>query len=426
MPKSTTTALIETLERRIAKVRRTRNLRELQRAGYLFAAATAGAAALLLVTALFGSTRVFAVIAWSTLGALVVTGILLGREARARWLGRAEAVAWIERRGGLGGRLRSLVEIDARGTGPGESFFLPLLEAETVRDLPRWDPRRLLGRPVPRAALAVAAVNIGLLLAALTLTPVLYPRVPDLVNAGVQGGAAEDALADWRDGAIAVPGDSGAGDGTDRAASPALARVPAQMQERIRQSMWGHAWDRVREALARAPRTEPDVRSDGPAESDEDAETSEEAWQLAERDADVELPSADGEGVPAGAPARDARRRRPAAHAGTIEPTEEEGATIETAPGAGNGSDPALYGPATSAPEREPRARFELGLLTRMRIAPRAAPGPGGAPARDRERAPVLAAMTRPDELGHEMPVPRAFEPIVRQVFAHREGGQVR
>jgi hypothetical protein len=38
----------------------------------------------------------------------------------------------------------------------------------------------------------------------------------------------------------------------------------------------------------------------------------------------------------------------------------------------------------------------------------------------------VLAAVTRPDELGHEMPVPRAFEPIVRQVFAHREGGQVR
>ena len=422
MPKPTSTGLIETLSRRIARVRWARNRLELQRVAYLVLAAAAGAGTILLLAALFGSTHLFAVAAWSTLAALAVTAVLLARELRRGWLDTARAVVWIERQAGLGGRLRSLVELETRGVPPRAAFLLPLLAAENVRALARWEPRRLVARRVPRGALALALGSVAVLLAALTLTPVLYPRVPDVAapRPGTRWSAAREVLDPWRARTFAAPDATDPGAGDDAAPS-ALAGLPASAQERIRERVWGDAWRRVRDALARAARAERELaRAERPGD-DEAPGAADDPWQLAERPADRELPAGGGARSPRGDAGEE--RAEPAAR-GAITPTEEQGAAgPETAPGAGSGSDPDLYGPATPADDLARGGRFELALVTRMRMTPG---GRGGRAATDAAPADggasPLAASARSEELAHEMTVPRAYEPIVRQVFAHRGG----
>src|SRR5262245_3841987 len=123
----TSTGALDTVQQQIRRVRRLKHLYELQRTVFVMIATVAAAATLLLPLALFAPQRLFAVAAWSTGAAVAATLLLLGREAQQRWLGADAAVAWIERRGDLRGRLRTLVEVERRRGG--SAFFLPLLLA---------------------------------------------------------------------------------------------------------------------------------------------------------------------------------------------------------------------------------------------------------------------------------------------------------
>ncbi len=407
MPTPTSTRWIDSLVQRVDHIRRAHNLCELQRTVYIFVAAALAGATLLLLTALFGSTRLFAAIAWSTVAAFAVTTLLLVRETR--WLRRERAVAWIESRTALGGRLRSLIELHARGVRSGSHFFLPLLRAENERALPSWEPEHVVPRRVPRVALAVALVTTSTLLAALTLTPVLHPRVPELAtpNAIAHPDAGTDASAGG--------GNTVDPDITERSR---LAAIPADIQERIRQSVWGSAWDRAREAMLEKHRSR--QRAAGRASRDESDQTddSEGPWQLADRARPNPRPlnrsrsDADAEATPP--------QERPLRHA--LEQRNDasrRAGRSGAGAGAGSGTSPELYG-AAAPPDLASHPRFELGLVTRMRLQHRLGQPGDGSPPRAPDQRPRLAISDRGDELAHEMAIPRAYEPIVRQVFAHR------
>jgi hypothetical protein len=412
MPTPTSTRPIEPLLQRVDRIRRSHNLRELQRACYMLVATGLTAASILLVAALFGSTRAFAVTLWSTTAAVAVTGALLLAEAGRRWLGRERAVAWIETRTALHGRLRSLVELDGRAESAATRFFLPVLRDENSRALPLWEPRRLVPRRVPRAALGTALASVAALLIALTLTPVLYPRVPELANTAASGVEPEASFATGTP--RALPDDTGA-DADDST----LARLPARAQERIRHAVWGDAWERARAALARAAERGRRARDGDGADDGGAPDGGEETWQLAERPPTGNAPAADaGKAHPRRG--TDGSADEAPARGGTVERTSDEGAAPSHAgAGAGTGTTRALYGTSTLPADLASRTHFELGLVTRMRLERRGGTGDNAPPPADDVR-PRLVPSDRREELAHAMPVPRAYEPIVRQVFAHR------
>ena len=93
---------------------------------------------------------------------------------------------------------------------------------------------------------------------------------------------------------------------------------------------------------------------------------------------------------------------------------------VAGAAGAGTGTDPDLFGPATM-PEPIGEGRFALGLAARVRTVetgPR--PPSGEAPDAARDVRPTLATRQRPDAPAHRATVPAAYAPIVREAFAHR------
>ncbi len=95
--------------------------------------------------------------------------------------------------------------------------------------------------------------------------------------------------------------------------------------------------------------------------------------------------------------------------------------TGEPAPGAGNESDPNLFGPATNV---DPHGgdTFELAIDAPVRAGRGGPRRPSGeAPAADRDAQPQLGRGTHGEQTIRRMPVPAAYEPIVREVFAHRD-----
>jgi len=436
MPELTPTGAVDSVQRQVRRVRRRKNLYELQRALYLTVAAGAGAATILLPFALFAAAEVFAIAAWSML--LIVTGIvlLLAGAARRRWLARRTTVVWIETSGALGGRLRTLLELAARPAGkPG--FFHALLVAQIGRDLETWTPRRLVPRGVPRVALASAVVATVLLAVLLRLASLAGPAVPNVITSDEPGGRA-GAPADTTTGerVVVAPGvpqrggdhpdptSDGAGTGDD---DSMLTRLPSALQENVRQQVWGKAWERVRDALARAGTSSGGSRSHDTTteygdESGIDADDNEE-WEIAR--------------APSGEMTRRRRPgigRQPAARGddGTAEATNADAANRPTAGnggsddgegggGAGNGTSPGdLFG-AASVDGGPANDSFELSLAARMRADRTGARrGAGRAPDPDADARPELAADQRRESAAHRMAVPAAYETVVREVFAHR------
>ncbi len=279
MSDSTTTGPVDPLEQQIRQVRRRRNLLELQRALYLLIATVSGSAAVLVMLALGASARLFSVVAWSVGVAVLVTAAMLVLEARRRWLAAARAPAWIDARAGLRGRLTTLVETRSRAVRPADAFFLPLLTEENMHRLDGWRAARMVPRRVPRGALASALATTGLLLLALSLAPGLRPQAPEIIYSDrpVEGLEASDEGDGLPDRIVVAPRPPSrakqnartAGTETDGEADEqsALARLGSALQDRIRRELWGDAWERMREAMARADDAS---RGDtGPGELDE-------------------------------------------------------------------------------------------------------------------------------------------------------------
>lgn len=425
MPELTPTGAVEVVERQVRRVRRRKNLYELQAACYWTIVAGGLAAMVLLPVALFARAEVFAVAAWSALAALLLTLALLARGARRGWLSRPATVAWIETRSTLAGRVRTLLEIGRR-PAVSTGFFHPLLVSEVHATLPAWTPARLVPRAVPWRALA-SAFAVMLALAALVRAATLVSPAPPSVGMGagpgVPGEGAERASeGPTGDRVITAPGADArtsrasagrAGRGSD---GSALTQYSSALQENVRERVWGKAWERVRDALARAGTSNAALdHEDGAAGEEIDAEGTDE----------VNV-AGDGRGGKHQAGAGDdadtddaTHDERPEANADVAANQRGDG---DGTSGAGNGTSPGDLFSGSAVDTADRGASFELSLAARMRSDKTGRRQAGGPPPdADPDARPALADDQRRESAAHRMTVPAAYEQVVREVFAHRE-----
>jgi hypothetical protein len=321
--------------------------------------------------------------------------------------------------------LRTLVELAPRPQG----FFHGLLVSEVTRDLDAWAPRRVVPRVVPRAALASALGALALLAVVTYLAAFAPPPAPTLAFsdaplAGLPGAAPDDAAVGER--VVVAPGvprDDGDMPAPIRDESASsLASLSSRIQENVRQQVWGKAWERVRDALARAGtsgRGAADENGDEAtvaANDRADAEAGGETGSAAQRRSGVGKQPTEG---------ADDDRDDPASPQADAETGGNDGGG-EGGGGAGNGTSPNLFGgePVDTAGN----GSFELALAARMRAdRTRGQRGTGaGGPSADPDARPALGADQRREAAAHRMTVPAAYETVVREVFAHRrsDGGE--
>lgn len=427
MPELTPTGAVDVVQRQVRRVRRRKNLYELQRALYWAIAAAAGLATFLLPLALFAPARLFAGAAWGTLAVLAGFALILLAATRRRWLGAPRAIAWIESQSPLAGRLRTLVELATRPNG-GRGFFHALLVAQVGHDLEAWTPRRVVPRAVPRAALATAAAALVLLVVVAQLASFAPPSTPavgfsDQPLAGERSATPDDAAVGERVVvAPGVPADDDAEPSPVRDDVPSrLGNLSSQIQENVRQQVWGKAWERVRDALARAGTSSGAARDGQEETGDEVAANDTEDWEAARS------PSATG--APRRRPGigkQDSQHDAAKADQNPDEATphdadrETHSDDADGGSGAGTGTGPNLFGGPSV--DSAGSGSFELALAARMR-ADRAhgKRGTGAAgPNADPDAQPALAAEQRRESAAHRMTVPAAYETVVREVFAHR------
>jgi hypothetical protein len=441
---------VDPIERQMRLVRRRRNLLELQRGAFFLIATAATSAAALVLLALVASERLFAAASWSLGGAVAATAVLLGGEVRRRWMSPDGVAAWVDAHAGLRGRLATLVAVRARDPRV-EHAFLPLLVADNVARLPTWRADRLVRRPVPRAALAAALAATTALALAVLLAPRLRPPFPEIVYSDepVDGVESDDQADSTPSRVVVAPARGDATRRHERETGPAvggdttgasgggddsrLAQLSSALQDRIRRDLWGREWERMRDAMARAERAmvarrSESGRSRGGADANEErGAEDDQGWETAG------LPSTRaGARRPARKPGGDPAANGHAADANDADAAargmgDEESLTApragsgEPAPGAGNETDPNLFGPATDV---DPRGgdTFELAINAPVRAGRGGPRRPSGeAPAADRDTQPQLGRSTRGEQTIRRMPVPAAYEPIVREVFAHRD-----
>ena len=413
-------AAVETAHRQMRTVRRWHHLREAQRALFVLIAIAASTASVLLLLALFAPGPVFAASAWAICAAATISGGLLAHETRRHWLRGPRMLAWIDEQGGLDGRLRTLLELHEGDRPVADRFFMPLLASENAERLPSWEPRRLFRHRVPQGALTLAFTTVIVFLIVLVLAPAVRPLPPQILFADGQARSP-------RDGPLAPPANPVPGERDTVASdeSSLLARLPGELQEQIRKHLWGETWDRTRNALARAEREAggagepaPGEPFPGPGDADE------EPWELARRPPDDEAGRRQP-GLPRGSNREAGQSPDAATRDADAEPgddaTTEAGGSATMAAGAGNTTDPNLFGPATDT-DAPATGSFDLALTTRMRLrlgGDRRAPA-ARAPAAAPDQEPTLAGEQRGELAAHKMPIPVAYESIVREVFAHR------
>ena len=378
MARSAAPDAVEAIQRQLRRVRRRRNFRELQRAIYLLIAVVAAAMAGLVLLALRASPGAFAEGAVAAGGIALFAAVGVLWRGHRRWVVRQGAPRWIDRETRLGGRLVTLVEIHRRGEVAAPLF--PLLVEQNVARLSVWHPDRVVPRRVPRGALAAAGSAVALLGIVVALGPRLVPP-PPVVGAERPPGGIEpvDLTADR----LALAPANGDDDATETSNEESAA---ARLQEGIRR------------ALAPAPTDEP-PGSGGAAASDGGAEESRPApGELAAR--------GDEAGNESSEPRDDAQG------------DDDAGRADGAASGAGRDLDPNLFG-APSAPGSGPNERFALSLAARVHAR---AGGPGGSG--DPSAPPVarppagLAPGQRAAAAMPRMPVPAAYEAVVRALFA--------
>jgi hypothetical protein len=398
------------VRRQVAAVRRRSNLHVLQHAIALWVAIVAATATIVVLSALRSGHAVFTVVALAGLLALCASSVLLARRVRARWLFARAAPAHIDTARGLRGRLPSLLELDGlagRARGP----FFALLVRQNLEAMPSWSAEEMVPDVVPIPLLASAIAALCGLAMVVVLAPALRPAAPHaIVGDRRMDFVPTDRPHDAADRLLVAPGtERSARDGEegraagerDEGTAGALAGASATLQDWLQQALGAEEhWESGEPVPANASRhgEQSPPREHHPtamAAADDRAATG------AGRPIDAQAPAAQRTGG-----------------TGT-----EPGAGGPGA-GAGTDSDPALYG----QPDEEPvagRDRFELGIAARVRTRHGTDMGSWTeAPAADGDRHPVLAAQHRADEPGHRMPVPPAFAPLVRRLFAHAPPGE--
>ncbi|TMB57445.1 MAG: hypothetical protein E6J56_04615 [Deltaproteobacteria bacterium] len=466
MARSAAPDAVEAIQRQLRRVRRRRNLRELQRAIYLLIAVVAAAMAGLVLLALRASPGAFAEGAVAAGGIALFAAVGVLWRGHRRWVARQGAPRWIDRETRLGGRLVTLVEIHRRGEVAAPLF--PLLVEQNVARLSVWHPDRVVPRRVPRGALAAAGSAVALLGIVVALGPRLVPP-PPVVGAERPPGGIEPvdltadrlalAPANGDDDAAETSNEESAAarlqEGIRRALAPAptdeppgsggaaasdggaeespggiepvdltadrLALAPANGDDDAtetsnEESAAARLQEGIRRALAPAPTDEP-PGSGGAAASDGGAEESRPApGELAARGDEAGNESSDRGARVAAEPRDDAQGH------GLLEQPhdgdDDAGRADGAASGAGRDLDPNLFG-APSAPGSGPNERFALSLAARVHAR---AGGPGGSG--DPSAPPVarppagLAPGQRAAAAMPRMPVPAAYEAVVRALFA--------
>ena len=407
MARTTAPGAVEAIHRQVRRVRRRRNLYELQRVIYLSSALGLGATAVLVLLALAGSRPLFAraLAAVSAVALAVVLAVV--RDARRRRIPAATLALWIDRRSGLTGRLATLVELARRGDA--SAALLPLLVEQNVARLDRWRADLLIPHRVPRAALAMAAGGAAFLALVVVLAPRLRPPAPDVVVGEVPALPLEDVeIAGAR---LAVAPLDPEDDTTTAATSH---RTGAdELRERIRRELWGTP---TPESPAPAVRT---PAENGTATDDAEEAAGEDGLEPAPSRTDG-ASAGDGTGgdeqVAGETPSVEDNAR------GLLEQPrdgdDETAAAGGAAAGAGNQPDPHLFGPPSAGGAGS--ARFALSLAARIRAGRggtgEAAPPP--APPASEARAD-LAPGQRAEAAVPRMPIPLAYEALVRRLFSH-------
>jgi len=432
MSRRSTSHPLDAIRRQLGRVRRRHNFREAQRGLYLLVAVGGTAATVGLLLALCGSVRLFACGGAAVAGLAVLTVGLLGRDARRRFLGTARAAAWADRRGNLEGRLATLLEIGGRDPGRQEAFFWPLLLDENGRRLTLWRPERLVPRRLPLAPLASALGAAAAFVATLTLAPQLRPAPPAVafLTEPVGNLAPTDLTPDRV--LVAPAADHGSPSSGEPGAPPATPgagggrpSLLARLQERIRERVWGPSWEPPGDATRSADAGRGGPKGNAHATSDADAE----------RTGTVPTVGS-GSRQELARVARAARRtnrgnREGKEARGEASPPErgsgadgepEQTGTDGAASGAGTATAPDLFGPPSSRRAGESET-FALALAAPGRgSSPMPAPPSGEPPPAADDERPALAAGQRSETPLTKMPVPPAYESLVRRLFAHGAG----
>jgi hypothetical protein len=409
MPELTPPRVVDAVRRQILRVRRRRNLYHAQRALYLAVAAAAGTATTLLLLALLAGPTAFAVAVWAGSGGLLLFVAALSHRTARGWLRTDRAAVWIDRETEQRGRIATLIELE--DTGRPRTALGPLLEDENARRLSTWEPARVLPEGVPIAALHGALVASAALLLALAFAPHIDPPPEPAASPGSPA-ASPPRMQAVRRRLLSAPRPGAADQPVsalrEDAEGSVLARLPAELRERIQRRLWGE--QRERQSMARAGEPPPGAarreggeagrhgQSSRPTVGD-DSERPTEAG-------DSEAQEAEGRAARAELPPRD--RAAPGRGAPTA--------------GAGTGTDRNLLGPPSTPGERAARARFRLAIAARVRALEGGPQRPSGeAPPPEPDERPELGARQLRDAPVHRLDVPPAYEGIVRRVFAREE-----
>lgn len=393
------TEAVDVIRRRIVWVRRRHGLRETGRVACLLIALGAGAAVVGLVLALSVGARAFVIAAWGLAAVVPLLGLGVGITGWQRRLRHDRTAAWIDGQAALGGRLATLVELARRS--PRDAFFLPLLVEQNLDRLPSWPPERLVPRIVPRGELASALAGLAALGLVVGLAPGWRPRAAGKVAAGMEAGEvgpSPDIDATPARAAVA-PAEDPTG----------LAGLPLTLRDRLRDALWGTDWAELPPAATARAERPADTGRVPRRRSDDDTRLA--SLPSEDRGKEEEM---EGEEV-------DPPDRNPP---DTPEPgTDDTAGEGAPGPGAGTGTDPNLLGTPTEPADG--RTTFELALGARVR-ARRERPHRSAdeAPPAEPDARPALGASERRAAAVHRMPVPPAYEAIVRAAFAHRAAGE--
>lgn len=399
------------------RVRRRLNLIALEQALFVTAGAVVLSLTLLVLLAFVLSPLGYACVTWLTLAAVVVTGVTRLRRLRRSWVPGAAAAVMIDHRAGLEDRLATLTTADAAARA---SRLWNFLLRENLRLLPRWEPRRVAPRLLPR--------SVWFFLCSLLLAALVAYRIPRADGRTAAPAArlperSKDAPADG----------SGESEAAQNAQGSALARLWRDLPERMRQAIVGQSSARMfagsiprKTAPVHDERNAPAIvgsriSNSGPVRSEA---ATEQARRLAERSSagppgrDAERRPADrGPTDPAAAPARgDRPKTLPNALRGDAPKSLAKGSSAAaTGGGAGagmGGDEKGLLGDRHAAEEARGSFTFDLDALRGGKSGPAGEGEPSARP------PAALGPEQRLDDAVRRAQVPPEYEKIVQRLFS--------
>jgi len=417
----------DSVREQMARVRRRANARAAQSALYVTLSTALMAGSALIVLAFALSRIPYAITVWV---AFAVTLLLWHRSvvaARGAWIRRSRAAASIDGRAGLEERLTTFAARESCG-----SRLWPLLLEQNLRLLPRWTPKTLVPRVVPRS-IWMLAIAAGVSLACLLWSGILdsdrsiggeQARADAPANADESGGEGEELA-------------SGADGEGESSLAELLTSIPDALRERILGSGDAKNADQATIAVAKrgdSPSGSGAIRP-GEANSPPPGGTAPTMRGLTGKDAKpvggpTDPRNASRSEIGKGAPPANMKPPAKGDHAKTLQRVEagrprpsKQDAPSEQAKGGGGrgasggtgGDGEGLFGPAEAG--RKAQAVFELDL------AGESAEGAG--PDRDGSLAAPpstsLAAEQRLDDAIRRAQVPAEYEPIVQRFFRRGE-----